>query len=198
MDYKEVYSELYRRGYRGGKKFTGNTWAKITTLICQYQTVLDVGCARGDGCRYFITAGKQPKGCDVAEIAVKATKALGIDTQLASATQLPYATGEFDMVFSSDVVEHLVEDDVPSAIDEMVRVSREWVSLQIACSKSKHTAQAQEVGLTNFHLTIWNHDKWRTFFEQRRDSTIAYFAWNNKYTMVLLRKKEDRCLESQS
>lgn len=189
MDYCQVYDTLYANGYRGGRKFTGMVWAKIVNLLCKFDTVLDVGCARGDGCLYFKSQRKNPQGCDVATAAVQATKKLGFQAEVASATKLPYADRTFDMVFSSDVVEHIEEDDIPHAVGEMLRVSKEWVALQIATRKTKHASQAL-VGIPNLHVTIWDRDQWLQYFQQRQDVRIAYYAWNKNHVMLLLRRND--------
>jgi SAM-dependent methyltransferase len=192
MDYFSVYTELYAKGYRGGKKFTGIKWARTVTDMVPFTTVLDVGCARGEGCRYFKSERKLVKGCDVAAMAVAQAKKFGFEVELASATQLPYKDGEFDMVFSSDVVEHIAEEDISIAIGEMVRVSNTWVALQIAKGKSKHVEMANSVGLPNFHITTWDQDRWLEFFTARQDVNISFYGWSGKYVMCLLRKVTDK------
>lgn len=90
--------------------------------------VLDVGCQNGAWLVALGQAGATPTGIDVVTKAVEAarirTKAYGIDAdvRVASACELPFATGEFDVVATSDVLEHV--PDKVAMLHECARVLR--------------------------------------------------------------------------
>ena len=44
----------------------------------------------------------------------------------------PYGDRQFDLVICLDTLEHIYEEDIDFVMDEMYRVSRRWVFLQIA------------------------------------------------------------------
>lgn len=92
------------------------------------ERVLDVGCQNGAWLVALGQAGAIPTGIDVEAAAVEAarirTAAFGIDAraEVASACEMPFATGEFDIVASSDVLEHV--PDKVAMLHECVRVLR--------------------------------------------------------------------------
>lgn len=88
--------------------------------------VLDVGCQNGAWLVALGQAGAIPTGIDVIEPAVEAarirTAACGVDAvaEVASACEMPFASFEFDVVASSDVLEHV--PDKVAMLHECVRV----------------------------------------------------------------------------
>jgi SAM-dependent methyltransferase len=90
--------------------------------------VLDVGCQNGAWLVALGLAGARPTGIDVVPTAIEAAKrrtaAYGIDAhvELASACELPFASRTFDVVASSDVLEHV--PDKLAMLYECARVVR--------------------------------------------------------------------------
>ena len=90
--------------------------------------VLDVGCQNGAWLVALGLAGARPTGIDVVAPAVEAarirTAAHGVAAraEVGSACEMPFATGEFDVVASSDVLEHV--PDKVAMLHECVRVLR--------------------------------------------------------------------------
>lgn len=88
--------------------------------------VLDVGCQNGAWLIALGLAGAIPTGIDVDEPAVEAarirTAACGVqaDAQVASACEMPFSSFRFDVVASSDVLEHV--PDKVAMLHECVRV----------------------------------------------------------------------------
>jgi SAM-dependent methyltransferase len=91
-------------------------------------TVLDVGCQNGAWLIALGRAGARPVGLEVDAMAVEAarirTSACRVEArvEVGSACEMPFATGEFDVVASSDVLEHV--PDKVAMIHECVRVLR--------------------------------------------------------------------------
>jgi SAM-dependent methyltransferase len=90
--------------------------------------VLDFGCGRG---RYLEVYGRcvlksNLFGCDVDEDAIEVTRKLGFDCILleAGVAKLPYECGSFDVVFSSNVVEHIPRAVYLKYLEEIQRVLR--------------------------------------------------------------------------
>ena len=86
--------------------------------------VLDVGCGAGQVAK--AVKRERPdlevSACDVSRSALEAASASseGVDFRLATAEQLPFATGEFDFVWIFDVLEHV--EDPESVLREVARV----------------------------------------------------------------------------
>jgi SAM-dependent methyltransferase len=89
----------------------------------EFRTALDVGCAEG----YFIKLirerfGGEAWGVDLSTTALaKAHGKYGLTVAAADATRLPFRDGSFDLVYSTEVIEHVLDPDLMLA--EMRRVS---------------------------------------------------------------------------
>lgn len=96
--------------------------------ILDGKKVLDVGCQNGARLVALGKAGALPTGIDVVAPAVEAARirleAYGIEAgaEVGSACEMRFATGEFDIVVSSDVLEHV--PDKAAMLRECVRVLR--------------------------------------------------------------------------
>ena len=92
-----------------------------------FSTALDVGCAEG----FFMAAiadarGAEVWGVDLSDHAVAAARQQrGLTVASAEATRLPFADGAFDLVYSTEVIEHVL--DPAAMLAEMRRVSRRHV-----------------------------------------------------------------------
>lgn len=88
--------------------------------------VLEIGVGLGADHQRFAEAGALLKGCDLTPRAVRHTQerlacfGLPADVQVADAEALPYATNEFDLVYSWGVIHH--SPDTPKAVSEIHRV----------------------------------------------------------------------------
>jgi ubiquinone/menaquinone biosynthesis C-methylase UbiE len=102
----------------------------------EFATALDVGCAEG----YFMNAirerfGAEVWGVDLSTTALAKARALhGLPVAAAEATRLPFADGSFDLVYSTEVIEHVLDPHLMLA--EMRRVSRGSVLVTTPVSQS--------------------------------------------------------------
>ncbi len=103
----------------------------------EFATALDVGCAEG----YFMNVieerfGAQVWGVDLSPVALaKAHQKHGLTVGAAEATRLPFADGSFDLVYSTEVIEHVLDPDLMLA--EMRRVSRGTVLVTTPVSQTE-------------------------------------------------------------
>ena len=92
--------------------------------------VLEVGCNVGGNLRWIVEAlgPETVTGIDINEKALREVReSLKIRAELASATDLPFADGSFDLVFTMGVLIHQAPDALPRVMSEIVRTSRRWV-----------------------------------------------------------------------
>jgi SAM-dependent methyltransferase len=83
----------------------------------EVKTVLDVGCGPNFLCEFLKQLGVDAIGADF-------SPASGADV-ITSATDMPmFEDQSFDLVFSSDLLEHLDEDDVDKALKEFSRIGK--------------------------------------------------------------------------
>lgn len=102
----------------------------------KFTSVLDVGCAEG----YFMKVvrdrfGASVWGVDISTATLaKAHDLYGFPVAAGEATRLPFADGSFDLVLSTEVIEHVLDPDL--MIAEMRRVSRGTVLVTTPVSQS--------------------------------------------------------------
>lgn len=116
-----------------------DTWKNIFNLE-NSSKVLDVGCGRGTFVGYLRSAGIEAFGFDFSQWAIDHpyVRCHKDWIRVHDATeQFPYGRCSFDLVVVLDLMEHLYIDDIDNVIDEIYRVCKKWVFLQIAtCGKS--------------------------------------------------------------
>ncbi len=101
------------------------------------ESVLDVGCGRGDILRRCQRAGMQAHGVETDAALVEELKDKGFSVSVAPAAELPFADDSFDWVCMRHIAHHL--PDLQPALAQAFRVSRTgvlvaepWFDLEIA------------------------------------------------------------------
>jgi SAM-dependent methyltransferase len=96
--------------------------------------MLDAGCGSGQTMTWFLGAHREwiATGIDVAPEPVAAARAARLSVQRASALDLPFASGTFDLVITLDLLQHLPLDGGDAkALSEFRRVLRPRAPLLI-------------------------------------------------------------------
>ena len=123
-----------------GCKPITEAWKEIFKLTkCNSDTglckVLDVGCGRGQFVTYLRDIGVEAWGFDFSEFSIKNPYPRcqkGWCVQHDAITTWPYGDKAFDLVVALDIFEHLYIEDIDKVINDMHRVAKKWVFLQIA------------------------------------------------------------------
>lgn len=127
----------------------------------KFLTVLDVGCGSGFSLREFIRLGYDAKGTDISDWLIKnELKDLykkGI-VYCAPAETLPFPDDSFDLVFCTDVLEHIPPKNVGNAISELIRVSKKNIFCTISLNSSSKN------NLLEYHATIQPREYWDSIF----------------------------------
>jgi ubiquinone/menaquinone biosynthesis C-methylase UbiE len=164
--YTNLYDKLYDTGYHDSEHLSHTipVLKYLETIKFQYNTVLDVGSSIGNAVKYLQLQGIDAHGIEISPIAVKNATNRGIKNCIVgSATHLPYSNNSFDMVISTDVIEHLKEEDVDTAFGEMVRVANNYIVLKPCTHAERNRVPIQKLkekysnefeDINNLHLTI--------------------------------------------
>src|SRR3990167_5559199 len=88
------------------------------------ESVLDVGCGHGYLVAGFLKQGIEAWGTDWAD---SAGSLIPRNFKKADAKKLPFENKTFDIVVSTDFLEHIPEEEVEQVFSEMVRVARRKV-----------------------------------------------------------------------
>jgi len=149
--------------------------------------VLDVGCGEGAFCAELEAAGARPVGVEVAERALERarTRHPGLRFELVAAHgPLPFDDAEFDVVWASEVIEHVA--DTARWLSELRRVLRSGGRLMVT-TPYHGRVKAAVVTLAGFeshfdplgqHLRFYTRRSLRALlegfgFEEIRISTIG-------------------------
>ncbi|KAF2081170.1 class I SAM-dependent methyltransferase [Flavobacterium sharifuzzamanii] len=144
-----------------------STWSYginiVDNLISNYdfKNVLDAGCGSGDVVRHLLSKGYNARGIELSGSVLKdfANDLLkkGI-VQQGSLMKLPFKDDEFDVIFSSEVLEHIDEKDIPKVIEEFSRVCSGVVFLTISLRPSSN--------FNKYHINLKPRVWWENVFLQ--------------------------------
>lgn len=124
----DAFDDVYF-GARTGKLFA--RILKNRRLLSRARNILDLSCGKGDiifACSRHLRNGQKIRGVDVSDQSIKRTRSLNEDnphfagavhlSQLEDAVQ----PGSQDLVFSTEVIEHLTDEEVTALLEECQRV----------------------------------------------------------------------------
>ncbi len=147
-------------------KKSDNSWNYGITVVdnlinnFEFKTVLDAGCGSSDVVRYFLSKGYSARGIELSRSVLKqyARDLLSkkIVTQ-GSLAKLPYPDNSFDVIFSSEVLEHIPEEDISEVVNEFYRVSKKIIFLTISLRPSSN--------FNKYHITLKDRDWWENQFQ---------------------------------
>ncbi len=152
-----------------------NAWREIQVLLSDRAgKVLDVACGTGRT-HDFLKRFKDLEyhGCDISSMLIERAIQRGIGKQrlrVLDATQLDYADGEFDFLFSIGSLEHFTVDGLRSTLAECRRVCRGINFHMIPVSLS-----GLNEGWITPYQSYWNNSQrwWERLFEE----TFGYNVW---------------------
>lgn len=152
---QDYYDESYFAGQHGGKKYTSpegeskewsyynpdGEWTGAEYVIKGIKATLNpgnmlsVGEGRGTFCAYAQSAGIISRGIDFSKWAVNHPypRAKGL-LEIGDVRDLKFEDGSFDLVFASDIMEHIYLDDLPKAVSEIQRVAKKWIFYNIGAN----------------------------------------------------------------
>lgn len=148
----------------------------------EFESVLDVGCSEG----YFMSAIAEERdaevwGIDLSDrsVAVAAAR-YGFPVAAAEATALPFADGAFDLVMSTETIEHVLDPE--AMIAEMRRVSRGHVLVTTPVSQSEHEHEPDYVLRSEGHINNFDEPSVRQLFGS--DADMRTFRCNATFALV--------------
>ena len=124
--------DYYQAGHKKGTRYTDYLQNALGSTVYRGMSnaimevfkplrVLEIGCAAGPIVKWLNEMGCDAHGIDVSNWAV--ANRFHPNVILASADDLPYETGSFDLVFSCHSLEHLPESIAEGALAEISRVA---------------------------------------------------------------------------
>jgi len=150
---KIMYDLLWRAGYAPSncKKF----WQQIIDIF-PFEKALDVGCGTGAGVKLARDQGYDVWGCDLAD-ASDWWRDFGVEKyiEMAPARKMPYEDDSFDLVVSSEVLEHIPEEEIDETLAEMYRVGSDKYAFTICLTEECWPAFGYLVTHCTLKPPIW-------------------------------------------
>ncbi len=184
------------------------------------ENMLDIGCGRGTFVAYARDCEIDAEGFDFSSFAVsdegRYPRCKKEWVQQHDATKKwPYPDNHFDLVTCLDLFEHIYEEDLPMVIDEMFRVAKKWIFIQICTIKGQvgysfKKGQQIPVELEGMavagHVTIkpeywWNYRFYRTEWLSRLYMIDRFVSlvdrdiisnWLNNTIIILEKNSENK------
>lgn len=115
---QDLYDRGWRGGLEGGKEQRGNLRTNLdflsrTGLLKPGDRILEIGCGIGAVVNELAGQGYHVTGTDISHVAIEygLAKYGDLDLQVQPAEELAFADGQFDVVLSFDLFEHIARID---------------------------------------------------------------------------------------
>lgn len=187
---REELDQLHRKRY--GKSRAELNARFLQGIPCQSR-ILEVGCNSGNQLELLQSMGFENLcGIELQEYALEQARLRlpGIDLQQATAFQIPHATASFDLTFTSGVLIHIAPSDLPKALSEIHRCSRNYI-----WGMEYYSPSSTEVLYRGHQQLLWKSDFASLYLKQFSDLELVrqeylpYLEDSNVDCMFLLRKK---------
>jgi len=181
MDNKAVYENFAWEAFKADS-LKGKITKVIQTIPTDVDSIIDIGCGNGLitnvlGQKYNVTA------VDRSEEALKFIETKKIK---ASCDNIPLEEKSFDMVFSSELLEHLPDDILQGTIAEFKRLSKKYIlitvpndenpnKLSIVCPKCSYAYNSSN------HLRSFDIKKLKKIFSEYQLITTLTFGKKVRY-----------------
>ncbi len=154
--------------------------------------ILEVGCNMGNQLQLLQKMGYcNLYGIEVQRYALELARKRVPGALLTEATAfaIPYPDRFFDLVFTSGVLIHITPADLPRALEELHRCTREWI-----WGFEYFAQQTTEVTYRGHNSLLWKTDYARHYMEQFpnlalvREDRLSYVDNDNVDTVFMLRR----------
>lgn len=188
---EHMNTRLAAHGHHPGEQYTPLAFRHYIRRIAllgalapiEFKTALDVGCAEG----FFMKAigdrfGAEMWGVDISNASVeKLHREFGMPAAAADATHLPFPDGSFDLVYSTEVIEHVLDPELMLA--EMRRVSRRTVLVTTPVSQTDHDHEPDYELAEEGHVNNFDRATVRRLFGSQ--ATLGSFRCNASLAMIV-------------
>jgi ubiquinone/menaquinone biosynthesis C-methylase UbiE len=181
-----------------GKWFLNNFMNTLISTVrpLNVESILDVGTGEGFTLARLTQEkiGKKLEGIEYLKEAIKLGKTLHPHLAIKQGTiyQLPYKDNSFELVISTEVLEHL--RDPKKGLQEVIRVSKKYVLLTVpnepwfTIQRFLRLKNILQFGDHKEHVQHWTSQGFREFVKQNTDSKIRIIVkkYPFPWTMLLL------------
>jgi len=171
------YVDVFNRGTTGTPGVYGhNNWGAgcydyLKTL--NIQSILDIGCGKGVFVNDMVTLFNIPEvyGLDIASVRtgkhIQNDKINWIDSQ---AHDIPLSDNSIEYITSFDCLEHVLEEDVDTIVDEFYRVCTKGLILRITYRQAIERSLSGDI----LHMTVQTESWWINKFSRKFNLDSIY------------------------
>lgn len=189
LDEKEL-DALYQTNFGITRRELNDAFLKS---IPRDARILEVGCNCGNQLLALQGMGfSNLWGVEIQSYALGRARSRTRDINLsqASALDLPYKDGYFDLVFTSGVLIHISPEDLPRALDEIRRCAKTWI-----WGMEYYAPEVTQVNYRGQDDLLWKMDYGKRYLDRFadlelvREQRVPYLHDSNVDTMYLLKRK---------
>jgi 2-polyprenyl-3-methyl-5-hydroxy-6-metoxy-1,4-benzoquinol methylase len=193
----ELYDDLYTNGYH---KTFGFTHSKnlIINGVLQYikkgSSVIDIGCSNGTAMKLLQDYGYVASGVDISEKAIELAQKNGLDDCKVSKTHnIDYPDNKFNAILCTDVLEHVLEEDVDKTFIEFNRILKNngHIFLKIALVEELNRNWdfiTNKHGYSNLHVLTKNENYWFDIFKKNNLKAVKILSLTPFSLEIILKK----------
>lgn len=153
-------------------------------------TVLDLGCGDGQVSNHLIGKGIKTVGADISSTALQFFQG---EKAIASADNLPFEENSFDLVLSSEVLEHLPAHVYDTGLQEIERIAKKYILISTPHDEYLPTAYSscencQHIFHANLHVRSFNqeiHNTLFTKFKAMKSEKVSF--WQHYHTLTTVK-----------
>ena len=163
-------SGYYEQGVLWGGELSEREQSRVSSTMKLIpkgvNSLLDIGCGDGRLTNKLAEVYPRVTGLDISE---KALQYVRTEKTKASVEILPFENGSFDLVLSTELIEHLPHCIYQKAVAEMKRVARNWILIGVPWKEQLSIAQGWCIRCrvkfhVNYHYRNFNVTRLRTVF----------------------------------
>lgn len=178
LDNPSCYENFSWENSNLGEKLQGKIRKIIEIIPEEVQTIIDIGCGNG------VITNELGKKYDVTGVdrSVNALKYVKTKTILSSSDKIDIPDQSFDMVFSSELLEHLDDESFQNTILEMKRINRKFIFITVPNNETleKDFIKCPNCGWIynrSYHLRSFSLEKLAGFFPEYK--IINHFEYGS-------------------
>jgi len=176
-EYRKTLLEMHSGSDWGdsGGQIAGDTIASFLKSFPKIKTILDYGCGKGTLKNWVEDSGITGREWTLYDPGVEkwATK----------------PKGPFDLVITTDVLEHVEEEHLGEVIDDLNALTSKYLYSEIACYLTRNAFQSGPYKGQDLHINLKAPDEWMIRLERPdmgviTSTSCVHFGWKVRYLSI--------------
>lgn len=165
--------------------------AFLIKVFLNPKNCLDIGCGTGGLVKQLRKLGIDAYGVELSNYALEAAdQEVKPFLKQGDIINLPYEEGQFDLVLSFDVFEHVGRSKIKRAIEESVRVSKKYILHKLYTRENLWIKWFH--GGDFSHISVFNKKFWQELFNEAPNTSVlrgSFFRLPSFFETIFLLKK---------